>query len=193
MNRRVSRSPLQLADLGLGCDRRRAFRVSVFGLCAELAIALTTAIPNGPIVPFGLVIPLFIGIFAVHIRTVAVLSSRADGRLSWSLLRDLVSPVPVVVRIGFVAFLWAAWSISGAAIGHLGGQPEQLDGRFFLNDHGSLIAVTHRAYLHAQLLQLRTFTLIPSVFYALGVIVNWPGQTDETPKPALSGFPSEPA
>ena len=55
-----------------------------------------------------------------------------------------------------------------------GGVGTEINGRYFLNDHGSYIRVTHTAYLHAVALTQRLLSAIPSVFYALGKLVNYP-------------------
>jgi hypothetical protein len=44
-----------------------------------------------------------------------------------------------------------------------------------------LIAVFHDAYLHTIVLSRRIFTLIPAVFYALGVMVNLPALSQGKP------------
>ncbi len=168
-------------------------RLSAAGLAAELAIPLTTVTPGVPVVPTAVVILLFLGCFPIHFRTVAVLITRTGGRIRPDALRDLVDPVPVAARVGFLAFFVAAWVITAASFAHLGGQPTASHGRYFLNDHGSLLPVTHQAYLHAQIVQKRIFTLIPSVFYALGVLVNWPPRSSDEPVPASAGSPPLPS
>lgn len=55
----------------------------------------------------------------------------------------------------------------------LGRQPTISGGHYYLNDHG-LIPVTKAAYEHALVLQQRIFTLGPSIFFGLGVLVHYP-------------------
>jgi hypothetical protein len=156
-------------------DAGLALRLSAFGLAAELAIALTTVLPNAPVVPQWPVFLLFPGIFVVHLRSVRVLSRRRGRRLN---VRELLRGVPLVLRAAFVALFLLAWVVGLASILHIGGQPREIQGRYFLDDHGALIPATHGEYLHALVLQQRIFTLIPAVFYALGIIVNWPARMD---------------
>ena len=61
-----------------------------------------------------------------------------------------------------------------SSITSIGGQPTISGGHYYLNDHGSLIAVTKAAYERTLVLQQRIFTLGPSVFFALGVLVHYP-------------------
>jgi hypothetical protein len=143
-------------------------RVAIVGLCAELVVASTTVLPGAPIFPQWPQFVLFPGIFVVHLRTVLVLSRRSR-ELS---LGDLVRAVPRPLAVGFGALFIVAWVAFLSARAHLGGQPIEQHGRYFLNDHGEYVSVTHAQYLHALVWQQRIFTLIPSVFYALGVLVN---------------------
>lgn len=154
----------------LGIDAPVALRISAAGLAVELVIALSTVLPNAPVVPQGLEFALFPGIFVVHLRSVLVLK----GREKRGSVKELMGGLPPMIRLAFLALFLVAWIVGVMSIVHIGGQPTQIHGRYYLNDHGTLIAVTHSGYLHALVLQQRIFTLIPSVFYALGVIVNWP-------------------
>ena len=176
-----------VVEAGARLDRRLMFRLSAAGLAAELAIAVTTVLPNAPVVPPGVELPLFLGCFVVQFRSVTVLISRTEGRPRLGALRELMGPVPVIARIIFVAFFIGTCLITAPSFGHIAGQPTEIHGRYFLNDHGSLIPVTHRAYLHAQVLHQRLFTLIPSVFYALGVLANWPPRSAARVSPTSSG------
>jgi hypothetical protein len=158
----------------LRLDAGLALRLSVFSLTAELVIALTTTLPNAPVIPQWPVFVLFAGVFVVHLRSVIALGKQRGHKLNF---RDLLRGLPVIVRVAFVALFIVAWLVVLASILHIGGQPTEIDGRYYLNDHGSLIPATHSEYLHALVLQQRIFTLIPAVFYALGVIVNWPARS----------------
>lgn len=66
--------------------------------------------------------------------------------------------------------------VVGLSIAGLHGQPTISGGRYLLNDHGSLSPVTRAAYEHALVLQQRVFTLIPAIFFAIGVIAHHPGR-----------------
>jgi len=102
-----------IVEAGARLDRRLMLRLSAAGLAAELAIPLTTVTPGVPVVPTAVVILLFLGCFPIHFRTVAVLITRTGGRIRPDALRDLVDPVPVAARVGFLAFFVAAWVICG--------------------------------------------------------------------------------
>lgn len=160
--------PESLTKLANRLSSRTALRISGIGLTAELSIALTTILPGAPVLPQNLPLLLFPGIFVVHFRSVVLLSSRQLG------LRELLRVIPRRVSAVFLAFFFGCWWIAGQAIKQSRGVPSELHGRYFLNDHGSLIPVSHAEYLHAIVLHQRAFTLIPAVFYALGVIVNLP-------------------
>jgi hypothetical protein len=89
-------------------------------------------------------------------------------------LSDTLRGVPPVAIGAFVAFFLLAWAVSYTSITEGRGQPTERAGRYYLNDHGDYIPVSHSEYLHAQALSERSFSLIPGVFFALGVLVNLP-------------------
>jgi hypothetical protein len=82
--------------------------------------------------------------------------------------------VMIAITVSFFVYFFAAWLVGVVTITSIGGQPTKVDGRYFLNNHGTYTPVSHAAYLHAVGLTQRLFSIIPSVFYALGVIVNYP-------------------
>lgn len=145
-------------------------RVSAAGMTLDLLIAATTLAPNAPLVPQWPQFTVFPVIFVVHFSSVLRLAP-AGGRHRW---RDLVAGVPPVLGLGFGVAFVGAWLVLLTSITSLGGQPTMGGGHYYLNDHGSLIAVTKAAYDHALVLQQRLFTLGPSVFFALGVLVHYP-------------------
>ena len=156
-----------LTKLANRVSSRTALRISAVALALELAIAATTFLPGAPLLPQDLPLLLFPGIFVVHFRSVVLLA--ASPRPS---LRALWGRIPWQASVAFVALFFTCWFIAGGAISQIGGQPTERNGQFFLDDHGTLIPVSHGAYLHAIVLSQRIFTLIPAVFYALGVIAN---------------------
>jgi hypothetical protein len=98
-------------------------------------------------------------------------------------MSDILSGVPPVAIGAFVAFFVLAWAVSYTSIAESRGQPTERAGRYYLNDHGDYIPVSHVEYLHAQVLSERSFSLIPSAFFALGVLVNLPRRrTTEAPR-----------
>jgi hypothetical protein len=145
-------------------------RVSVAGMTLDLLIAATTLAPAAPLVPQWPQFVLFPLIFVVHFSSVLRLAP-AGGRFRW---RDLVAGVPPVLGLGFGVLCVGTWLVLMSSITSVGGQPTMSGGHYYLNDHGSLIAVTKAAYEHTLVLQQRIFTLAPSVFFALGVLVHYP-------------------
>jgi hypothetical protein len=135
------------------------------------------------VVPRWTVFALFPGIFVVHLRSVLLLRTRAKRPG----LNQIVGGRPQALLAAYRALFVAVWVIAVASIAQLGGQPTVVNGEYFLNDHGDLIPVTLNGYRHALVLEQRIFTLIPSVFYALGVIVNWPPRQE-----LLHGYPPPP-
>jgi hypothetical protein len=146
--------------------------VSIVGLAAELAVAVTTLLPSAPVVADWIVFALFPPIFFVHLRSVQVLRAGRARSSVGAVLRDR----PTAVRVAFCALFITAWVIALGSITHLAGQPTVVHGKYFLNDHGDLMPVTYNGYRHAVVLQQRIFTLIPGVFYALGIVINWPAR-----------------
>lgn len=157
------------------------FRLSVIGFAAEVIIALSTFLPGAPLVPEATPFVLFPGIFIVHFRSVRLLNRlrKQSGlsRFGFS-MRQLVDivPAPRAITISFFVYFFAAWILGVLTIPSIGGQPTKVDGRYFLNNHGTYTPVSHAAYLHAVALAQRLFSIIPSVFYALAVIVNYPSR-----------------
>jgi hypothetical protein len=154
------------------------FRLSVACVCVELLIAASTFAPAAPVLPQWPQFLLFPLIFVVHFSS--VLRVRPERR-GWpgalnGLLRGwaFVKELPPVLVIGFIVLFIGAWLAMMVSIASIGGQPTMSGGRYYLNDHGDFIPVTKIAYDHALVLQQRIFTLGPSVFFALGVLVHYP-------------------
>lgn len=59
-----------------------------------------------------------------------------------------------------------------SAFGDLRGQPTILHGGYFLDDHGSLIQISHDVYERALAAQERLFTSGACVFYCFAAVVN---------------------
>jgi hypothetical protein len=135
----------------------------------DLLIAASTLAAGAPLVPQWPQFVLFPFIFVVHFSSVLRLMSER-GRFQW---RGFLTGLPPVVVGGFVVLFVGVWLVEMSSISALGGQPTMSGGRHYLNDHGSLIPVTRAAYEHALVLQQRIFTLGPSVFFALGVLVHY--------------------
>jgi hypothetical protein len=145
-------------------------RLSSAGMTLDLLIAASTLAPSAPLVPQWPQFVLFPLIFVVHFSSVLRLAA-ADGRLRW---RDLLAGVPPLISVGFGVLFVAAWLVLMTSIASAGGQPTMSGGRYYLNNHGSLIPVSKAAYEHGLVLQQRIFTLGPAIFFALGVLVHYP-------------------
>jgi hypothetical protein len=153
-------------------------RISVVGMTIDLLIAASTLAPGAPLVPQWPQFVLFPLIFVVHFSSVLRLTPERRGwreslnglSRGWELLKDL----PPALVLGFIVLFAGAWLVLMVSIGSIGGQPTMSGGRYFLNDHGDFIEVTKIVYEHALVLQQRIFTLGPSVFFALGVLVHYP-------------------
>src|SRR5438128_245196 len=146
--------------------RRVAWTVAVVGLSLDLLIAFTTVLPNAPLLPQWPQFVVFLFAFVVHLRTVLLFADRRSH------FREFFDSIPRATRLAYSALFIATWAIALVSIIHLSGQPVQHGDHYFLNDHGNLIPVTRAAYRHALVLQSRIFSLGPSVFFALGVIVH---------------------
>jgi hypothetical protein len=148
-------------------------RLSAACVCVELLIAASTLAPDAPVVPQWPQFLLFPLIFVVHFSSVLRVTPER-GWLRFRQLLDGLTGLPPGLVIAFVGLFVGAWLVLMLSIGSIGGQPTMSGGRYYLNDHGTFIPVTRAAYRHALVLQQRIFTLGPSVFFALGVLVHYP-------------------
>jgi hypothetical protein len=149
------------------------FRLSAVCVVVELLIAASTLAPDAPLVPQWPQFVLFPVIFVVHFSSVLRLTPER-GRLRWRQMLAGLTELPVALVVAFIVLFVAVWLILMASITSIGGQPTMSGSHYYLNDHGTLIPVTRAAYRHALVLQQRIFTLGPSVFFALGVLVHYP-------------------
>jgi hypothetical protein len=148
-------------------------RLSVVGLALDLLIAASTLVPGAPLVPEWPQFVLFPFIFVVHFSSVLRLTCER-GRFRW---REFLAGLPPVLVVGFTVLFVGVWLAEMSSITGIGGQPTMSGGRYYLDHHGSLVPVTKAAYEHALMLQQRIFTLGPSVFFALGLLVHYPRAT----------------
>jgi hypothetical protein len=146
-------------------------RVSVVCMTADLAIAASTLAPNAPLVPQWPQFVLFPLIFVVHFSSVLRLKPTPSRRLRW---RDQVAGLPPWLGVAFGVLFAVAWLVALVSILSIRGQPTISAGHYYLDNHGSMIAVTRAGYEHALVLQQRIFTLIPGVFFGLGVLTHYP-------------------
>ncbi len=132
--------------------------------------------------PFGLVFPLWAWMFAtLYQRGVVRRAARPYGTRvtgggatggSW---RNVVGLIPRSLRFLAVGLFVASWIVGATATKGLGGQPQYdpTTDRYSLNDHGSLIAVSHAGYVHAVALQNRLFLSGALAFTAIATAVAW--------------------
>jgi hypothetical protein len=159
-------------------SQRVVWLVALFALGAELLIAFTTVLPGAPLVPQWPQFALFPLVFVVHFRTIFLLRGRST--------KEVFASIPRLRRFTFGALVVVVWGIGLYSILHIGGQPEQRGDYYFLNDHGSMIPVTRAAFRHALVLQTRIFTLVPSMFFAIAVLLHSRPTTSRSPTPVLS-------
>ena len=164
---------------GFGAVRRWALKtfkpqamLRLSGACLAIAllIAASTLARDAPLLPQWpqFVLPPFV--FVVHFSSVLRLTSET-GRPRW---REVVAGLPPVLVLAFIALVVGVGLVLGSSIPAIGGQPTITGGHYYLDDHGGLIPVTYATYRHALALQQRIFTLVPAVFFALGVLVHYP-------------------
>jgi hypothetical protein len=136
----------------------------------ELAVALSTLVTGGaPVVADWVPLLLFPVMFGV------MLSSILRVRRSRAGLRGVLAAVPAPLMIlaaglGGAVALVAAYSFAGAP----SGQPTTRNGLYYLDDHGALRPVSRAAYDNALAVQQRLFTLVPTMFFLMAVIVHYP-------------------
>lgn len=171
----------ELRAWGLGKLKETMLRISVLGMTLDLLIAASTLLPGAPVVPQWPQFVLFPFIFVVHFSSVLRLTPKR-GRLRW---RDLVAGVPPAIGVGLGVLFVGAWLGAMASITGIGGQPTISGGHYYLNNHGSFIAVTRAGYDHALVLQQRIFTLIPAMFFGVGVLVHYPRQNGQAASPGI--------
>jgi hypothetical protein len=154
--------------------------VSGVGFIGEIAIAVSTALPGAPLLPLRAPTVLFPGIFVVHVWSIVllapVLRQRRRGWMRGVRLRDFLAATgapPAALAVSGVYFL-AIWLLALLTLTALHGSPSHIGARYYLVNHGSRTPVSRSTYLHAEDLTERAFSLIPSAFYALGVLLNGP-------------------
>jgi hypothetical protein len=149
--------------------RRLVLATAGVGALAAAAVALTTIVPGAPLLPEWVWIPIFVGVFPVHIRTVRVAITIPKRSLR---LRQLTGHVSFTGRLVVLATVIGALVLWVSAMRGLPGQPVQSGGRYYLNEHGDYIAVTRAQYLDAVAREERGFTAIAFILYVVALVVN---------------------
>jgi hypothetical protein len=149
--------------------RRLAFGASVIGLAIGTVIALSTFVADEPVFPLWLDWVLFAGVFPVHFRGVLRLRG-GNGRSFFRRLRADVGRTRYRLFQGYFVVLWIFAVTAIFQLRH--GGPSLRDGRYFLDNHGSLTEVSKTTYDGARLALQRVFAAVPAAFYSFGVVVN---------------------
>jgi hypothetical protein len=126
---------------------------------------------------------------AAHLRRPLLVGLRLSsdrGRPKWLELR---SSLPPGVFFALIILFVVASLVMMVSIGQTGGQPTMSGSHYYLNDHGDFIPVTRAMCRHALVLGQRIFTLVPAVFFALGVLVHWPRRQAQPGDDRLQGGP----
>ena len=150
------------------------FVISVTCMAIDLLIAASTLAPGAPVVPQWPQLALFPLIFVIGFS--GIIFNARPGRTN---VRTLFRGMPPAVTIGFVVLFFSVWIYLSLAIPTTSGQPFTSGGRYFLNNHGSTIAVTKAAYDHALAQGQRIFTLGPSIIFAIGAMLHYPRRRSE--------------
>jgi hypothetical protein len=151
-------------------DAQRAFRVSLASLSLALAIALSTVLPGAPFLPDWTVFPLMLGVILVHFRTVGLSLARPRGRRK---VKEVLKLLSRRAQWAYTAAAVVTWILILVLLFGATGQPTQSNGHFYLNNHGSLMPVSHADYVSEQLRLQRIFSLGAAWFFGAAVIFNW--------------------
>jgi hypothetical protein len=169
-----------MMERGRAVDPKFAFRVSAACLTLALTIALSTLLPGAPYFPEAAVFVLFGASILLHFRTVSLLTPLHPGRqfgLGW--LREVTRPLPRYTGFIFAGLFLIAWvTILVTMVRHTRGAPTELNGHFYLNNHGSLTRVSHSEYVAELLRWERVFSLGAACFLGAGFVVNWAALRD---------------
>lgn len=142
------------------------------GLVGATLWTLSTLILAKPVLPFAGVLAFFVGVFPVHLRTIAGLR-RLNARWSrhfgamYRLARAYLEPRELIV---IVALFLGYGLMASSALADLGpGQPEIHGGRYYADNHGILTRISAGEFHHLQLMTQRLFTAVPAAFYLIAV------------------------
>ncbi len=151
--------------------------VSIVGFVLSVAVALSTLLPGAPVLPQWTAYTLLPLALLVNVRTawIGVRLRRTPG--------VGLPGVPGIAKAAFLAWFVVAGALACVSLTQARGQPTVAHGRYYLNEHGRYLLVSHAEYLHAQGVEQRNFSLIPSILLALGALaslVNVDGVLAET-------------
>lgn len=139
---------------------------AVVGALVSAVIAVTTFAPGAPLLPQGVSIAVFAGVFPVAAPAIIRYKQarhRMERRGRPRIREFLASSGGRWAWAAFVLF----WVV--AMTGLLGGrgQAHERDGRYYLNNHGNYIEVTRQEFEHQQALSQRTFGAVPGALYVM--------------------------
>ena len=146
---------------------RTVFVASVAGASAGAAMVLSF-LPVVPPLPLGAWLALFAGVFLVF--PVSIVSARRSGRARpvWRAdAAELARRYWWLGLAGIVTMVAFVTSLPG-----LQGQPTIVHGAYFLDDHGSLIRVSHDTYIRALAATERWFAGIACALYCLAAAIS---------------------
>jgi hypothetical protein len=142
-------------------------------LVVDLLIAASTLAPGAPVVPQWPQFLLFPIALVVHFSSI-LRATPERGRLGWRQFLSFLAGAPTALLTAFIGLFIGVVLVVEPSINGLSGQPTISGGHYYLNNHGDFLPVTRAVYEHALVLQQRIFTLVPSVFFALGVLTHYP-------------------
>src|SRR5436190_1922008 len=132
-----------------------ALAAALLGLVVLVPWALSTFILAEPVLPIGLVLVFFAGLFPLHARTVFGLVHRSGrpwrSHPSWQEARgpELLSVIPARVKALGVGVFFACWAFAMTALWALrNGGPDALHGHYYANSHGARTPVSEGEYHH---------------------------------------------
>jgi hypothetical protein len=153
-----------------------------------IAVLGSTLSPAGPLIPDGLAIPIslvpvFPYWFAALAGAIAMasnaneLSTRVSGL---GMVRQVWRRAPrSLVVVGIVAF-YGAWLIGALNIASLPGQPGVVNGRYQINDHGTITAIDRATYERALAFEERLFASAGLAFAAAGYVLLFAASSRES-------------
>jgi len=140
--------------------------VSIVGLGLSIAVALSTLLPGAPVLPLWTAYVLLPPALLVNLHTAWVgLRLRRSHRVG-------LPGVPGFAMVGCLAWIFLAGALAYVSVREGRGQPTVLHHRYYLDDKGTYLLVTHAEYLHQQVVEQRIFSLVPSVLFALAALAS---------------------
>jgi hypothetical protein len=152
------------------------------GATVSAIVVASTLIANGPLIAAWTVVPLFLGIFPIHVRSVRLLLPDRDLKK-----RLLAAPRLLLVGAGLAGAITFPLVMHGVFT--LGGQPERHANRYYVDNHGDSRRVSRSEYRYSERLEERIFAGAALVFYLVGVLVN----AGESKLNASAGTPGRPS